>query len=522
MNNLSRPSKNWRLLLPFLLLALALTLGLAACGEASTPGATATTAPPNQTADQANGGDSPSATAQPQRSAQSKSENGGTATEPMMAAPDPNATYQWIGEIMAGDDRGVELRSSTCGGEVWALTFADPELEKKAVNSDGQKVIIWGKVSTKEDVSLQPLDPDAGAVVSARPAIAVEALYLSDEPMPEIYVQEYPCMDDDMIDQMYAWIGAIVVSDVEGRHLEIDRGCDSWVLIAGSDEVARRLEANIDQKVIIWGQVSRDPSIYMRQAIKVSSVHLPGDPIPAIYVPEYPCGGAPDPIDPGPIYPNPDPYTGIDLELGEIAAAGLIVRDGDAIYLDTPAGKILLKGEALQPWVNGGVSIGTLPCCSCPPPDASKVEVVVAGKWELNDDSLTIHVRYITPRAYDTPCPRPEDPPQPVPPPADDTGVLYGQVHIGPLCPVEPCSADVPNPYESRALHLQPATGEKILISVPLTPDGWFKWQLAPGAYIVNLSDCDFMGCSSALPVTVDIKPGEVTELQIRIDTGIR
>ncbi|MBM3925587.1 MAG: hypothetical protein FJ320_06305 [SAR202 cluster bacterium] len=183
----------WRLLLPFLLLTLTLALGLVACADASTPaGGEPSVASPERsegpTADQSNDGGSsgrgpseasPEPVEGPQRSALSKSETSaggsGGATQPMMAAPDPNMTYQWIGEILAGDGRGIELRSSICGGEVWALTFADPDLEKKAASSDGQKVIIWGKVSTKSDVSIQPLAPTASAdtAVYSRPAIAV-------------------------------------------------------------------------------------------------------------------------------------------------------------------------------------------------------------------------------------------------------------------------------------------------------------------------------------------------------------
>jgi hypothetical protein len=101
---------------------------------------------------------------------------------------------------------------------------------------------------------------------------------------------------------------------------------------------------------------------------------------------------------------------------------------------------------------------------------------------------------------------------------------LAGSVTIGPLCPVEPCSAQIGDTYSSRQLQLQ---GERDAESsddlvVFLNPDGTFETLLPIGHYVVDLSDCEFLGCAVFLPVEIEIVPGETYELDINIDTGIR
>ena len=99
-------------------------------------------------------------------------------------------------------------------------------------------------------------------------------------------------------------------------------------------------------------------------------------------------------------------------------------------------------------------------------------------------------------------------------------GVLYGQVRIGPLCPVEPCPNPTPDVYSSRSLILETEAGKSV--EVPLMQDGWFKAPVAVGVYIVTLTNCDFLGCKTALPRKVEVVADGVTILEIDIDTGIR
>ena len=103
--------------------------------------------------------------------------------------------------------------------------------------------------------------------------------------------------------------------------------------------------------------------------------------------------------------------------------------------------------------------------------------------------------------------------------PTKAEGVLTGVVEIGPLCPVEPCEPAI-NPYSPRTLLLnQPG---ELPIEVPLQQDGGFSALLPAGTYSVELSECEFLGCSAVLPLSTTIESGGTTSLTVHIDTGIR
>lgn len=119
------------------------------------------------------------------------------------------------------------------------------------------------------------------------------------------------------------------------------------------------------------------------------------------------------------------------------------------------------------------------------------------------------YVGRIPPNCEFSPCPNAK------------TGTLKGKVSIGPLCPVEPCPGTVPNPYISRTIILQKQNGQ-FFPPIFLQEDGSFETEIAVGTYILNLSDCSFLGCNYSLPKTVVIMEGKTTEINIEIDTGIR
>ena len=105
-------------------------------------------------------------------------------------------------------------------------------------------------------------------------------------------------------------------------------------------------------------------------------------------------------------------------------------------------------------------------------------------------------------------------------PPGESEGVLAGAITIGPLCPVEPCDRPIGDLYSSRSLLL--INDDGVVSKLALGAGGTFHAVLPTGRYTIDLTECEFLGCSTALPRTLAIQPGETTTLDIDIDTGVR
>lgn len=188
--------------------------------------------------------------------------------------------------------------------------------------------------------------------------------------------------------RQYQWVGTVVESNLEGRHLELDRECDSWVLLPQSREVSRTLEKNIGNKVVVWGAAYDGATIYMRQAISVHAAFGPNDPMPMtlVAIPEYPCPPGPD--------PRPAPNDPIMLENSDLAVRGTLVWDNGTPYLATPSGKVrvalprpkLLPGETAAPSADGGAAAMPL-----------SLDVVAAGIWKYEQGALSLAVRTLRP-----------------------------------------------------------------------------------------------------------------------------
>jgi len=110
----------------------------------------------------------------------------------------------------------------------------------------------------------------------------------------------------------------------------------------------------------------------------------------------------------------------------------------------------------------------------------------------------------------------------------DGTGVIKGSVNIGPLCPVEPCdNLIIKDIYLSHRIVLEPLSAKNLLdldspIVIDISSDGSFQGEIPAGNYSLDLSNCQYLGCKFELPKTIKIKVGEILNLNINIDTGIR
>lgn len=108
-------------------------------------------------------------------------------------------------------------------------------------------------------------------------------------------------------------------------------------------------------------------------------------------------------------------------------------------------------------------------------------------------------------------------------------GTLQGTVKIGPIFPVERPGSQPPVPpevFKARKIQVYDTMRNNLIKEVEIEQigqgqTGYYHTQLSPGSYIVDINHTG-IDRSSEVPVTVEIKSGQWTELNIDIDTGIR
>jgi len=106
-----------------------------------------------------------------------------------------------------------------------------------------------------------------------------------------------------------------------------------------------------------------------------------------------------------------------------------------------------------------------------------------------------------------------------------ETGVLEGHVTIGPLVPVVQEGVPEPTPapevYASRQIVVYAQDGQTEVARVQIDGQGNYRVELAVGTYVVDINHVG-IDMAKELPKTVEIVAGQVTRLDVDIDTGIR
>ena len=110
-----------------------------------------------------------------------------------------------------------------------------------------------------------------------------------------------------------------------------------------------------------------------------------------------------------------------------------------------------------------------------------------------------------------------------------EKGLLQGNVHIGPISPVEQPGQDTTlrcDVYEARKIMIYDKSGEKLLKQVDIDCNAEenytrYRVELGPGIYIVDINRIG-IDSSSDVPKQVEIQSGITVRLDIDIDTGIR
>ena len=106
-----------------------------------------------------------------------------------------------------------------------------------------------------------------------------------------------------------------------------------------------------------------------------------------------------------------------------------------------------------------------------------------------------------------------------------ETGILEGQVTIGPLMPAVQVGVPEPTPapevYAAREIVIYKKNGTTEVTRLQIDATGWYRGELPVGTYVVDINR---LGIDSAdgLPKEITLTPNAVLRLDIDIDTGIR
>ena len=110
-----------------------------------------------------------------------------------------------------------------------------------------------------------------------------------------------------------------------------------------------------------------------------------------------------------------------------------------------------------------------------------------------------------------------------------EKGFLEGKISIGPLCPnykgsdVDPKCQPNEETYKAWPISVWTTSKETKIAQIEPKSDGTYKIELPAGNYIIDLEKQQSFGVGkNNLPATVTINPGETTQLDVNIDTGIR
>jgi len=106
-----------------------------------------------------------------------------------------------------------------------------------------------------------------------------------------------------------------------------------------------------------------------------------------------------------------------------------------------------------------------------------------------------------------------------------EKGFLEGKITITPLCPnyrgsdEDPKCQPTEETYKAWPLTIWTSDKKTRVAEIEPNLDGTYKIELLVGNYIVDLEEKQSFG---NLPSTITINSGEITKLNINIDTGIR
>jgi hypothetical protein len=102
------------------------------------------------------------------------------------------------------------------------------------------------------------------------------------------------------------------------------------------------------------------------------------------------------------------------------------------------------------------------------------------------------------------------------------TGVLLGRVTQSPMVPVERADHPVPpGPVVGAHIVISELAGNRVA-TVVTDMQGWYRVELPPGSYRVEMLRVGRFGVSKDLPASAIVRAGQETRLDVSVDSGIR
>lgn len=103
----------------------------------------------------------------------------------------------------------------------------------------------------------------------------------------------------------------------------------------------------------------------------------------------------------------------------------------------------------------------------------------------------------------------------------EDLGTIRGTVLLGPTCPVETAESPCPpEPLAGVSVRAVDAEGD-VAASAVSDAEGRFVMDVTAGRYTLIAATGDDPARSSK-PVTVDVSSGQVVDMDVLVDSGIR
>ncbi|NIR44733.1 MAG: hypothetical protein GWN99_10545 [Gemmatimonadetes bacterium] len=99
---------------------------------------------------------------------------------------------------------------------------------------------------------------------------------------------------------------------------------------------------------------------------------------------------------------------------------------------------------------------------------------------------------------------------------------VMGRAMIGPGCPVVEVGVECPGRPYATTLVIRDAESGRVVATVRSDEDGRFQAELTPGEYLLEGEPSELIHAPKAEPVRFEVTPGQLTEVIIHFDSGIR